>query len=231
MMERILITGAGRGIGRAIACRLADHGRLLLLHGRDRKALEETARLADAKGASTLIVKSDLSTPAGVDAIVAAVGDQPLKVLVNNAGVAYVAPFENITLEQWQTTLAVNVTAPFLLMQRLLARLAPGAAIVNILSVAATTVFPQWSSYCMSKFALDGFTRAVREELRPRGIRVINIYPAATATGMWDGISGEWSAEAMMPPEEVAEAVAYGLSRPASVLVESIHVGHISGNQ
>lgn len=230
-MERILITGAGRGIGRAIACRLADHGRLLLLHGRDRKALEETARLADVKGASTLIVPSDLSTPAGVDAIVAAVGDQPLKVLVNNAGVAYVAPFENITLEQWQTTLAVNVTAPFLLMQRLLARLAPGAAIVNILSVAATTVFPQWSSYCMSKFALDGFTRAVREELRPRGIRVINIYPAATATGMWDGISGEWSAEAMMPPEEVAEAVAYGLSRPASVLVESIHVGHISGNQ
>ena len=83
----------------------------------------------------------------------------------------------------------------------------------------------------MSKFALDGFTRAVREELRPRGIRVINIYPAATATGMWDGISGEWSAEAMMPPEEVAEAVAYGLCRPASVLVESIHVGHISGNQ
>ena len=230
-MERILITGAGRGIGRAIACRLADHGRLLLLHGRDRKALEETARLADVKGASTLIVPSDLSTPAGVDAIVAAVGDQPLKVLVNNAGVAYVAPFENITLEQWQTTLAVNVTAPFLLMQRLLARLAPGAAIVNILSVAATTAFPNWSSYCMSKFALDGFTRAVREELRPRGIRVINIYPAATATGMWDGISGEWSAEAMMPPEEVAEAVAYGICRPASVLVEIIHVGHISGNQ
>ena len=230
-MERILVTGAGRGIGRAIACRLADHGRLLLLHGRDRKALEETARLADAKGASTLIVKSDLSTPAGIDAIVGAVGDQPLDVLLNNAGVAYVAPFQNITLEQWQTTLAVNVTAPFLLVQKLLPCLTGGSAIVNILSVAATSAFPNWSGYCMSKFALDGFTRAVREELRPRGIRVINIYPAATATDMWDGISGEWSAEAMLPPNEVAEAVAYGLSRPASVLVESIHVGHISGNQ
>jgi len=145
--------------------------------------------------------------------------------------VAYVAPFEKITLEQWQTTLAVNVTAPFLLMQKLLPRLPPGAAIINILSVAATTAFPNWSSYGMSKYALDGVTRAVREELRPKNIRVINIYPAATATGMWDGISGEWSAEAMLPPEEVAEAVAYALSRPASVLVESIHVGHISGNQ
>jgi len=230
-MERILVTGAGRGIGRAIVCRLADRGRLLLLHGRDRKALNETAHLADAKGASTLVVQSDLSTPAGVDAIVAAVDDQPLNVLVNNAGVAYVAPFEKITLEQWQTTLAVNVTAPFLLMQKLLPRLPPGAAIINILSVAATTAFPNWSSYGMSKYALDGVTRAVREELRPKNIRVINIYPAATATGMWDGISGEWSAEAMLPPEEVAEAVAYALSRPASVLVESIHVGHISGNQ
>jgi NAD(P)-dependent dehydrogenase (short-subunit alcohol dehydrogenase family) len=105
-----------------------------------------------------------------------------------------------------------------------------GAAIVNLLSVAAKTVFPGWSAYCMSKFALDGFARALREELRARKIRVINLYPAATNTDLWDGVEGDFPREKMMPPEEVAEAVAYGLSRPPSVLVEDISVGSIGGN-
>lgn len=82
----------------------------------------------------------------------------------------------------------------------------------------------------MSKFALDGFTRALREELRPRGIRIINIYPAATATDIWNSIPGEWPRENMIKPEEVAEAVAYAYSRPASVLVEDITVGSSGGN-
>jgi len=226
-----LITGASRGIGRAIAVRLAAPGRLLLLHGRDREALEETCRLVRAKGGEAIEIVADLSAASGVDDIVAQVGRESLDLLVNNAGVTAVAPLDKITLEQWHETLAVNVTAPFLLIRNLIPSMNPGAAIVNILSVAAKTVFPGWSVYCMSKFALDGFSRAVREELRPMGIRVINVYPAATATSLWKSVPGTWSFDAMLPPEEIAEAIAYALERPSDVLVDTISLGNLAGNQ
>jgi 3-oxoacyl-[acyl-carrier protein] reductase len=229
--RRILITGAGRGIGRAIAQRLADPNRVILLHGRDAAALEQTASLVKRKRCHVESVIADISMAEGIDTIVSRIGDAPLHGLIHNAGVTYVEPVEEISREHWESTLAVNVTAPFLLTQKLLPIMPEGAAIVNILSVAATMVFPHWSSYCMSKFALDGFSRALREELRTRGIRVINIYPAATATGLWDRIPGQWSKENMLDPAEVAEAVAYALDRPGDVSVDSIHLGNRSGNQ
>jgi NAD(P)-dependent dehydrogenase (short-subunit alcohol dehydrogenase family) len=104
-----------------------------------------------------------------------------------------------------------------------------GANIVNILSVAAKNAFSGWSAYCMSKFALDGLMRAVREELRERGVRVINIYPAATDTEIWGAVEGTWPREKMMPASEVAEAVAYALARPMSVLVEDVTLGNLGG--
>ena len=82
----------------------------------------------------------------------------------------------------------------------------------------------------MSKFALDGFSRAVGEELRTEGIRMINIYPAATATDIWETIPGDWPKESMISAGEVAEAVVYALSRPSNVLVSDITVGSIGGH-
>jgi NAD(P)-dependent dehydrogenase (short-subunit alcohol dehydrogenase family) len=149
--------------------------------------------------------------------------------LINNAGIAFVKPLDSLSLEEWNKTLAVNVTAPFLLTQKLSANMKAGAGIVNILSVAAKTGFANWSSYCMSKFALEGFSQSIREELRQRGIRVINIYPAATETEIWKPIAGDWPREKMMSANEIAEAVAYALSRPADVAVENITLTKASG--
>jgi NAD(P)-dependent dehydrogenase (short-subunit alcohol dehydrogenase family) len=228
-MDTCLITGASRGIGRAIAVKLAGSVYQLLLHGRDLEALEQTsAAVADAGGQAQLIT-ADLASQTELAALIDAVGDKPLKLLVNNAGVAYVRPFEEISRDDWLRTLAVNVTAPFWLTQRLVPLMPEGASIVNLLSVAARTGFPNWSSYCMSKFALEGLMQSIREELRPRKIRVINIYPSATKTAMWSRVEGEWPAERMISPEEVAEAVHYAISRPSDVLVENISVGNISG--
>jgi NAD(P)-dependent dehydrogenase (short-subunit alcohol dehydrogenase family) len=134
-----------------------------------------------------------------------------------------------VSVDEWLTTLAVNVTAPFILTQKLAPQMRSGASIVNILSVAAKTGFPGWSSYSMSKFALEGFSQAIREELRPRGIRVINIYPAATATEIWNGVEGDWPREKMMSAQEVADAVSYALSRPANVAVENLTVASTAG--
>ena len=82
----------------------------------------------------------------------------------------------------------------------------------------------------MSKFALEGFTQCVREELRDRRIRVINIYPAATDTNIWTHIEGKWPRHTMISPEDVASAVAYAVSRPADVALESIGISNLTGN-
>ena len=229
-MERCLITGASGGIGRAMAVRLASKERLLLLHGRNRGKLDETSAMVHARGGQFKLLVYDLADSTAVDRLVAEVGSVPLHTLIHSAGVAVVKPMEEHTPAEWQGVLAVNVTAPFLLTRKLLPFMPSGASIVNILSVAAKSGFANWSSYCMSKFALDGFMQSVREEVRSRGIRVISIYPQATVTGIWTGVPGDWPRDRMMAPEQVAEAVAFALSRPADVLVEDISLGNLGGN-
>jgi NAD(P)-dependent dehydrogenase (short-subunit alcohol dehydrogenase family) len=228
-VKRYLITGASRGIGRAIAEKLAGSGNTLLLHGRDREALAKTCSLVEAKSSTAVPLCYDLQVAESVAEMVAEIGSAPLDGLINNAGIAVVKPLAEISLDEWQTSLAVNVTAPFLLTQKLLPILSAGSTIVNILSIAAKTGFPNWSCYCMSKFALEGFSQAVREEVRPRGIRVLNIYPAATNTEIWNAVEGEWPREQMLLPEEIGEAVAYALSRPGDVAVENISLQNVSG--
>jgi benzil reductase ((S)-benzoin forming) len=148
-MRRVLITGASRGIGRAIAERLAALGGELVLHGRDRRALAVTCRLVEKAGAQATEAVGDLATEDGVQAVVAAAGDAPLDALIHNAGMAVVKPVGEVTLEEWQTSLAVNVTAPFLLTQRLLPMIvAASGSVVHVLSTAAHRGFPGWSAYC-----------------------------------------------------------------------------------
>jgi len=229
-MKRILITGASRGIGRAIAEKLAGPEVTLLLHGRDTVALAETCKAVQSQCAGVVKLIHDLATEKGVANLISQVGNDPLDVLVNNAGIAVVKPFREITFEEWRQTIGVNVTAPFLLMQRFTGQMRPGSSIVNILSVAAKTAFPNWSAYCMSKFALEGLSQSIRQELREHCIRVINIYPAATDTEIWDDVAGEWPRDKMISAEQVADAVAYALSRPAEVAVENITLSNAAGN-
>lgn len=226
-MKRILITGASRGIGRAIAEKLADDDVDLLLHGRDTVALAHVCKSVRAKSVTKLIY--DLATTRGVCDLIAEVGDGPIDVLVNNAGIAVVKPFTEVTQVEWDQTLGVNVTAPFMLTQHFGPRMAPGSTIVNVLSVAARTGFAGWSAYCMSKFALEGFSQCVREELREHKIRVINVYPAATATEIWDDIAGDWPREKMISPNDIAEAIAFAISRDSDVAMENISLTNVTG--
>ena len=229
-MKRYLITGASRGIGRAIAEKLAAEDVTLLLHGRDTVALAEVCKAVKPRCGGVVRLVHDLAIKAGVSDLIAAVGRDPLDLLVNNAGIAIVKPFGETMPVEWEQTLGVNVTAPFLLTQRFAPKMPPGASIVNILSIAAKTGFPNWSAYCMSKFALEGFSQSVREELREHKIRVINIYPAATNTGIWRSVEGDWPREKMISPNDVASAVAYALSRPAEVALENISLSNLTGN-
>jgi short-subunit dehydrogenase len=229
-MKRYLITGASRGIGRAIAEKLADKGVELLLHGRDTVALAHTRKVVEPNCAGVKLLIHDLATAEGVSDLIVEIGEDPIDLLVNNAGIAVVKPFTEITRIEWEQTVGVNITAPFLLTQRFAPRMPPGSSIVNVLSVAAKTAFPNWSAYCMSKFGLEGFSRCVREELRDRKIRVINVYPAATDTDIWSQVEGEWPRERMMNAAHVADAVAFALSRPTDTLIENITLSSLVGN-
>ncbi len=229
-MKRYLITGASRGIGRAIAEKLVAPDVALLLHGRDTVALAEVCKSVNPRCGRVVRLIHDLAVASGVCDLIAAVGSDPLDLLVNNAGIAIVKPFGEITPVEWEQTLGVNVTAPFLLTQRFAPEMPPGSSIVNVLSIAARTGFANWSAYCMSKFALEGFSQSVREELREHKIRVINIYPAATNTEIWNNVEGDWPRNRMISPNDVASAVAYALSRPADVALENISLSNLTGN-
>src|SRR4029077_17641615 len=196
-------TGASRGIGRAIAESLAGKDVELLLHGRDTVALAQTLKVVEPQCAKVTPLIHDLAMARGVSDLIAEAGRDPIDLLVNNAGIAIVKPFTEITSVEWEQTVGVNITAPFLLTQRFAPRMPPGSSVVNILSVAAKTGFPSWSVYCMSKFALEGFSRCVRQELRDRKIRVINVSPAATDTDIWSQLEGQWPRERMMSAAQV----------------------------
>src|SRR5207302_4841956 len=229
-MKRILITGASRGIGRAIAEKLAASEVELLLHGRDTVALADVCNSVKPRCARVVRLIHDLAVTSGVSDLIAQAGKDPLDLLVNNAGVAIVKPFGEITRIEWEQTLGVNVTAPFLLTQHLAQNMPPASSIVNILSIAAKTGFPNWSAYCMSKFALEGLSQSVREELREHKIRVINIYPAATDTEIWNNVAGDWPRHKMISAARVADAVAFALAQPPDVLVENITLEHLGGS-
>jgi short-subunit dehydrogenase len=229
-MKRYLITGASRGIGRAIAEKLAANDVQLLLHGRDTVALAEVCDSINDRCARVVRLIHDLAVPSGISDLIDQVGKNPVDLLVNNAGIAIVKPFCEITSIEWEQTVGVNITAPFLLMQHFAPHMPPGSSIVNILSIAAKTGFANWSAYCMSKFALEGCSQCVREELRDRRIRMINVYPAATDTHIWSQIEGKWPRHKMISPEEVASAVAYALSRPANVALENVTISSLAGN-
>jgi NAD(P)-dependent dehydrogenase (short-subunit alcohol dehydrogenase family) len=229
-MKRYLITGASRGIGRAVAEKLAAKDAVLLLHGRDTVALAQTRKAVERRCAKVILLVHDLAKLSGVSDLIAEVGKGTIDLLVNNAGVAIVKPFTEITTIEWEQTVGVNITAPFMLTQHFAPRMPPGSSVVNILSVAAKSGFANWSAYCMSKFALEGFSQSVREELRDRKIRVISVYPAATDTNIWDHIEGEWPRGKMISPDEIASAVVYALSRPADVTLENITLSSLTGN-
>jgi short-subunit dehydrogenase len=225
-----LITGASRGIGRAIAEKLAGPDVELLLHGRDTVALAEVCKAVKRHCACVVRLIHDLALPSGVSDLIDQVGKKPIDLLVNNAGIAIVKPFCEITPIEWEQTVGVNITAPFMLMQHFAPHMPPGSSIVNILSIAAKTGFSNWSAYCMSKFALEGFSQCVREELRERKIRMINVYPAATDTNIWTHVGGKWPRHKMISPEDVASAVEYAFSRPADVTLENISISSLAGN-
>jgi 3-oxoacyl-[acyl-carrier protein] reductase len=230
-LTSIIITGASRGIGRAIALAFASAGRHLVLAARDEVALAEVAAAAQARGAKATTVPCDITAEPHVRRLIetAAGATGQIDVLINSAGGALVAPFETLSLADWEMTLRVGLTGTFLACKHAVALMRPGSLIVNIASVAARQAFSNWAAYSAAKHGLLGFSNAIREELRPRGVRVTVVLPAATDTALWDAIPGEWNRANMLQAEDVARAIVQLADQPPHVTTEELVIGHVAG--
>lgn len=185
---RILLTGASGGIGAATAVALARAGAALLLVGRQVEALQMLANVARSVGGTAWVLPADVTQGADRQRIVEQAGRVlgGVDVLVNNAGVLHFTPFETEDPEALERLLQVNVMAPIALTRALLPQLLAQrrGRIVNIGSIFGSIGFPYFAAYSASKFALRGFSEALRRELDGSGVGVTYIAPRATRTAL-----------------------------------------------
>ncbi len=181
--QTALVTGASRGIGRAIALHLTRAGANVILHYNTNKSAAEA--VAIEVGRPSRLVQADLRFPKDIDRMVGSLGDTKIDILVNNAGLWGPTPLGSTTLETLESMLDVNVKAVFWLTQALLPRLRDGARIVNVSSIAGRIGRAGGRSvYGASKAAIDAFTRNWALELAPRKIRVNAVAPGYVDTDM-----------------------------------------------
>lgn len=225
-----VVTGATKGIGRAVALALAKKGAQLLLVARNEVELEQAKADCMASGSPRVsIVAADVGDLRGLDAIVlAAVRDfDGFDVLVNNAGMGTLHTIELVADEEFDRAVAVNLRAPYMLTQAAVKvmRRRGGGQVVQIASGLAYRGAAGWSLYCATKFGLRGFTLAVRQEVAREGIKVGLVAPGYTRTNFFedwpDTKRGERSFEGALEPEDVAHAVLSMVEQgPASDIAE-----------
>jgi len=230
-----VVTGGNGGIGFAIAEVLIGEGCSVVITGRNEERLHATAEKLNGVGRSKAVPHlCDVREPYSVDAVFDMVKSRfgHLDILVNNAGICQApTPVENTSVEMWREMIDSDLTSVFLCTRAALPLMQnhAGCTIINNLSVAAVQTFPNMSAYTAAKTGAYGFTRALREEMMPRGIRVTALMPGATSTDLWKQIMPEVSHEKMMKPETIAQAVLYTVLLPPEANVSELLITPTAG--
>jgi 3-oxoacyl-[acyl-carrier protein] reductase len=218
----VLVTGASRGMGRAAALALAAAGARVIVHyGRNADEAKAVVDQIRAAGGRADAVAADLAAPDGAHTLAAEVRDltgNRLDILVSNAGISKAASIENITVEDFDDLFAVNVRAPYFLLQQLLPILSDGGSVVFVSSLGARAAVGTLSAYAATKGAINTLVKYFAAALGPRGIRVNAVAPGVIDTDMSNFTKTEAGREAALAmqalkrigkPDDVADVVAF----------------------
>ena len=233
MAERLagkvaIVTGAGRGIGRAISIALAAETATIVLAARTSDALQEAAEKVTQAGGRAHVVVTELMDEGSIKRLVSDTEAKfgRLDVLVNNAGITLSSSLEETATEDWERLMWVNARAPFILCREALAllRKSPAGYIINIASVVGVKGYPFQSAYTSSKHALRGMTISLSEELRDSNIRVHLLCPGGVDTGMVARVRPDIAKDELIKPEEIAELVLYLVTHKGNAVIDELHI-------
>ena len=229
-----IVTGASRGIGRAISIALANEGATVVVTARSIDKLKETAELVASLGAKAEVVPAELSEEQSIKNLISEVADKfgRLDILVNNAGITHSAQLEETSTEDWQRCYRINATAPFILCREALPflRKAEAAYIINIASVVGVKGYPLQSAYTASKHALRGMTMSLAEELAGSNIRVHLLCPGGVNTEMVDRVRPDIKKNELIAPDEIAELVVYLVTHKGNAVIDELHIRRASSS-
>lgn len=225
-----LVTGSSRGIGRAIAFRLAGLGASIAVCGRDPNALKSAIAQLENLGVKVFGAMTDVARQERVDDLVsrteAALG--PISILVNNAGIGLFGPAHEKSEEDWDRVLNTNLKSVFLVSKAVVPSMISRKSgdIVNISSLAGLNAFAGGGIYCASKWGVQGLSACMAEDLRSHGIRVSVVCPGSVATE-FSG-SGPKDASKVLSPEDVAHAVQMIVTQGPKSFVSQVHIRPLS---
>ena len=221
-----LVTGAGKGIGRAIADAFGEAGAALVLASRTAADLDTVRAALEKRGTRSLAVPTDVRDDAAIERLVARSLDafNRIDVLVTAAGVASFGPVADSAPRAWDDMLAVNLRAVMVTCRAVLpSMLAHGrGSIINVASIAATRAIPGGAAYTATKAGVVGWSRVLAEELRAGGVRVGVLRPGAVDTPLWDAVQGGPDRARMLRPEDVARAAVLMASLPPGATLEEL---------
>ena len=226
--QKVLITGASRGIGKASAIAFAKAGYGVALVSRNQAELDQLAEEIRNSGGEAFPFAIDLTETAAVAEKLQQLVKQfgPFDILINNAGMAYTGSLLEMNLEDWQRVMTLNLTAAFQCIQAVLPgmRAQKQGTIVNVISVAGKQAFPDWGAYCASKFGLMGLTKSLAQEERAHGLRVVAFCPGAVNTPLWDTdtVDADFDRTSMLSPEDVAQTLVQTVSLPNHAVIDEI---------
>lgn len=226
--RRALITGASSGIGRATAIAFAQHGFDLALVSRNQSKLAEVVQQATEYGVIAKAYPLDFaeihSVKAQMSQVLADFG--AIDTLINNAGMGYTGSLADVSLDNWQHVLNLNLTSVLQCIQALLPsmRQQQQGTIINIVSIAGQQIFPNWGVYCASKFGLMALTKTLAAEERANGVRVVAISPGSVNTNIWDTetVDADFDRSQMLTPEIVAQTILYAALLPQQAVIEDL---------
>lgn len=225
----VLITGASRGIGAALAEKFASEGYAVALTARDMEKMQALAEnLAKSFKAETLCVPADLSKTEDAARLANAVLNEwgKVDVLINNAGILYAKPFLEITPDELQEMLDVNIRAVFLLTQKVVRGMVErkDGTIINIASLGGKNGFKGGTGYAATKFALRGFAQSLMQELRKDNVRVVTVFPGSVDTRLISRNPDAPDPASMLQAVDVAHAVYSAVSVDARALMSEIDI-------